>query len=204
MSKGEDVKTQRARRTRTDERDEPAVQLGYQDPEGETVAATGDEDSVYTGPLGKASSDGTTGLNPQEDGETQRFALDTYGHLYVRAISPSPETAPSRYTSTAAESSRVIKGSAGIVFRIAMLVSAGLAADVVLMVFDKTSAPQAGDVPIWRALLNAPGPAIGEVSDGFDPDKPLACVTGISIGVSTTLGTFTSAGNIGFFEVLYD
>lgn len=205
MASGEDTSTQRQRRARTDDRDEAADPISYQNADGDTLIVTGDDDSMYTGPLGRASDDGVTGLVAQANGETQRFALDELGHLWVREVSPTPATAPSRYTSAAAEQGKAVKQSAGVIFRIAMLTTSGLGSDVILMVFDQTTAPANGQTPIWRALLNAPGGgAIGEVSDGFDPDKPLACLVGISIGVSSTLNTFTGAGSIGFFEILYE
>lgn len=198
------------RETRNESRGSDDAQTGGYSAIGEgTLALTGNVTGPYGLPIVRSSSDGDganpTGLVQVANGEDNRLAADEFGRIWVRLASP-PSSGASRYiTGAAAEVSALIKTGAGVVYRAAMLTTAGLASDVILMIFDKAAAPVLGDAPIWRALLNTPGGgAIGEVSDGFDPEKPLATTNGIAIGVSTTLGTYTPAGAIGFFEVLFE
>lgn len=75
-------------RVRRDARNDGDEQLvGYQRTDGATEALRGDGDGPWVEPLGRASSDGTTGLVSVGDGDNQRIAVDEYGRIYTV---PSP------------------------------------------------------------------------------------------------------------------
>ena len=174
--------------------------ISFQTQAGDEVAWTGDDDAPYVGILGKASSDGVTGLVAEPDGANQRLATDSLGHLLV-SVSPSAAAAASRYSSPAFEQSAIVLAAPGVVYEIRMILNTAIAADRYLMVFNSTALPANGDIPVWRALLPNPGAGAGEVWDGFS--VPFACATGITVGLSTTATTFTGGGANALFEILY-
>lgn len=72
-----------------------------------------------------------------------------------------------------------------------------LTTDLWLMVFDNTTTPSNGDVPVWSLPLEP-----GSMLCGFSFPDGLYLQNGLAMGVSTTLGTFTEASDLGFFQGL--
>lgn len=196
-----DTDAERQRRLiERDSRKDPGQLGAYITPDGQPSLLTGDDDAPWSEPLGRASADGSTGLVLVSDGRNNRLAVDGFGHLWTRPVAVAALGA-SVYTSSAEEASAVVKASAGVVYECHALVSAAVV-DLWLMIFNRTTVPGAGAVPIWRALLPNPGGGPGEVWVNF-PLEPLPCTTGIAVGLSTTAITYTAAANICLWHVEY-
>ena len=115
---------------------------------------------------------------PAANGAAVPFLTDAYGRLSVATQGPTP-TGVTRSLGTNA---LVVKNSAGSLIE---LWGFSISSDGYVQVFNKTSAPVNGDVPVEVFPVKA-----GQVFS-FSPGAPLAFATGISVGFSSTLATAT-------------
>jgi len=104
----------------------------------------------------------------------------------------------SESASTSAEASRVIKASAGRLYSVS--VTNANAATRYLMVFNDTSLPTNGTVPIFTPIKVATGDQ-GSIS--FFDINGKYCSTGITVAMSSTQNSLTIAGSDHLFYAAY-
>jgi len=112
-------------------------------------------------------------------------------------------------TGGALEATHNAKNAAGVFFRVRMVIdgpSIGGAGTAYLHVFDLAAPPGGGETPVLRYGLPVDNPAttLGGVLNGeIEVPEGLAMASGIQVGISSTLATFTSGGAIATFDVFF-
>lgn len=131
------------------------------------------------------------------------FAPYSYALPYLEDRVDGPAVALIYSSQEAEIASVLIKNSAGRLFQIRAILS-NPSADVILMVFDKATAPADGDIPIWRALLPDPTGAIpGEVQDNFGDIAGLVFRNGLGVAISSTYATLTNVASDTYWQITY-
>lgn len=208
MSDFEDSTQKELDRLRLD-KEQDADNTGFQTPSGDEKRWSGTEDGPYVETLGRASSDGTTGLPTVGDGKSQRIAVDEYGRIWTRSGGADLGITAARYTSPRAEDHTptvsLNSGQTVRVRNISMLEAGGRGAGIIMMLFDKASAPVNGDTPIWRSsMLDAGAGYFNQVSESFQETDGIIVATGFSLAMSTTIETLTyPASPTGYFQMLW-
>lgn len=103
-------------------------------------------------------------------------------------------------TAGSAVASAVIKAAPGTLRKLHVVRSGGTGS-VYVQVFNSATVPADTAVPVWRSgALATPG----DVTLDFGDDEGLFCDTGISVCISTTVGTKTVGSAEAFFHALVD
>lgn len=133
---------------------------------------------------------------------TQGMALvddsDSHAGVGINPLRAEPSRPTSRYVSSALEDSAVVKASAGVLKELVVVLSAAAVARF-LHVFDQSGALSGGETPVMRLLVPAGGMA------SYTPPGGLVLSTGLVVGVSSTLATYTASGDsLAAFHADYD
>lgn len=127
-------------------------------------------------------------VNTIEDATTrgQRLAVSAVGGAFVHpAATPAATDATTRANSTALETSRVIKASAGRLYK--LTVTSSRSSDQYFQIFNSTTVPADATAPIYVQVLTAGS----TIEFNFSDLGGAYFSTGISVSNSTTLATKT-------------
>lgn len=133
---------------------------------------------------------------------TQGMALvddsDAHAGVGTNPLRAEPSRPTSRYVSGALEDTSVVKASAGVLKEITVVLDAAASARF-LHIFNQAGALGGGETPVMRLLVPAGG------MSSYTPPGGLVMSTGLVVGVSSTLATYTASGdNLAAFHVDYD
>lgn len=184
---------QALRALRAARNEQPAITLGYF-ADGCQYSLLGDVVGPYVHAIGRASSDGSTGLVVVEDGDAQRIATDESGRLWFHTLLPgASDAAALTFHSPTAVASIVVKASAGRLFQVRAIINFAVATDRFIHIFNATALPVDGTEPEWELLIPASA-AYAQGADDFDPIDGIVLSSGIVLACSSTPGTLTITG----------